>query len=202
MKILDILENDNFFYKYDFYKDFKKSSYYEKLIDSYKNLNTKILYKSNIHGQDHIERVMFFAFVLSYHYKLNDADTEILRYAAALHDTQRVSDSFDTEHGYRAAIYSIKYAPINSDDKKILQAVLASHSRNDEDMDSTIKEFDVNDFQRAKYLSNIFKDCDGLDRVRLPNASIKYGLDPRYLRNDFSLKLVNLAHELFNAYKK
>lgn len=196
MEILDILSNESWMYDYDFYKDFKKSKYFDCLIDTYHNLNTKILYQSKIHGQAHIERVIFFCLVLSYKYQLSKKDTDILRYAASLHDTQRVDDSYDTEHGYRASIKSINYAPIAKDEKEILKAVLASHSRPDKLMDSTINEFDVDNFQRAKKLARFFKDADGLDRVRIGD------LKSEFLRNSFSKDLISFAKRLFDSYKK
>lgn len=194
MLILEILNEDKWLDDYKFFKDFKNSSYYETLLDTYQNLNTDILYKSHIHGQGHIERVILLSLLLSFYYKLNKNDTDILRYAASLHDTKRVDDSYDTEHGYRAALYSIDYAKIDESDKNILQAVLATHSRSDIDMDKTIEEFFVKDMDRARYLSKLFKDADALDRVRLGD------LDQKYLRNDFSHDLVDFSNKLFEKY--
>ena len=194
MLILEILNEDKWLDDYKFFKDFKNSSYYETLLDTYQNLNTDILYKSHIHGQGHIERVILLSLLLSFYYKLDKNDTDILRFAASLHDTKRVDDSYDTEHGYRAALYSIGYAKINENDKNILQAVLATHSRSDSKMDQTIEEFFVKDMDRARYLSKLFKDADALDRVRLGD------LDEKYLRNDFSLDLVDFSDKLFNKY--
>lgn len=194
MLILEILNEDKWLDDYKFFKDFKNSSYYETLLDTYQNLNTDILYKSHIHGQGHIERVILLSLLLSFYYKLNKNDTDILRYAASLHDTKRVDDSYDTEHGYRAALYSIAYAKIDEKDKNILQAVLATHSRSDKDMDKTIEEFFVKDMDRARYLSKLFKDADALDRVRLGD------LDQKYLRNDFSHDLVDFSNKLFEKY--
>lgn len=196
MIILDILNQDLWLDDYDFFSDFRKSDYYEILLDTYKNLNTDILYKSKIHGQGHIERVILFAMLLSFKYELNINDTDVLRYAASLHDTKRVDDSYDTEHGYRAALYSIDYAKVDKSDIKTLQAVLAVHSRTDNLMDDTINEFFVEDFNRAKRLSKFFKDSDGLDRVRLGD------LDERYLRNDFSKVMVDFAKDLYKSYKE
>ena len=194
MIILEILNEDKWLSDYKFFEDFKNSSYYKILLDTYKNLNTKILYQSKIHGQGHIERVIFISMLLAFNYKLDKNDTDILRFAASLHDTKRVDDSYDTEHGYRAALYSIDYAKINENDKNILQAVLATHSRPDKQMDETIEEFFVKDMDRARYLSKLFKDADALDRVRLGD------LDEKYLRNDFSHNLIDFSNKLFEKY--
>lgn len=197
MRILRILDEESWLDDYDFYRDFKNSDYYGLLLDTYKNLNTDILFSSHIHGQGHIERVIFFTMILSWKYDLDRADSDILRYAASLHDTRREDDGYDTEHGHRAAIDSSKYAYGLSDgDREILKGVMAAHSRNDDLMDESLREFKIDDFDRALKLAKLFKDSDGLDRVRLGD------LETRFLRNDFSLELVDFAQDLFDAYNK
>lgn len=196
MRILDILENEAWVRSYPFIDDFIKSDYFEILKDSYKRLNRDILFDSHIHGQDHIERVIFFAHLLAFHYKLDQRDTDVLRNAASLHDTKRVNDGWDTEHGHRAAIESISYSYADKADDGVIQAVIAAHSTDDKIMDDTIKEFikDGDDFERTKRLAKLFKDADGLDRVRINH------LDPAYLRNDFSKHLVDFAYDLYDRF--
>jgi hypothetical protein len=196
MKILEILENENWMENYDFFNEFKNSSYYDVLLDTYENLNTDILFDSHVHGQDHIERVIFYALVLAWKYDLDEKDTDILRYAASLHDTQRVSDGYDTEHGHRAAQESAKYAhKLDGEDLEILKGVMACHARNDKLMEESIREFDVKDMDRALKLAKLFKDSDGLDRVRLGDLKTKF------LRNKFTHDLVDFAQDLYDAYQ-
>lgn len=196
MRIIDILENEAWVRSYPFIDDFVKSDYFEILKDSYKRLNTHILFDSHIHGQDHIERVIFFAHLLAFHYKLDQRDTDVLRNAASLHDTKRVNDGWDTEHGHRAALESISYSYADKADDGVIQAVIAAHSTDDKIMDDTIREFikDGDDFERTKRLAKLFKDADGLDRVRINH------LDPAYLRNDFSKDLVDFAYDLYDRF--
>ena len=196
MRIIDILENEAWIRSYPFIDDFIKSDYFEILKDSYKRLNTHILFDSHIHGQDHIERVIFFAHLLAFHYKLDQRDTDVLRNAASLHDTKRVNDGWDTEHGHRAALESISYSYADKADDGVIQAVIAAHSTDDKIMDDTIREFikDGDAFERTKRLAKLFKDADGLDRVRINH------LDPAYLRNDFSKDLVDFAYDLYDRF--
>ena len=196
MRIIDILENEAWIKSYPFIDDFIKSDYFEILKDSYDRLNTDILFDSHIHGQDHIERVIFFAHLLAFHYKLDQRDTDVLRNAASLHDTKRVNDGWDTEHGHRAAIESISYSYADRADDNVIQAVIAAHSTDDKIMDDTIREFikDSDDFERTKRLAKLFKDADGLDRVRINH------LNPAYLRNDFSKYLVDFAYDLYDRF--
>ena len=196
MRIIEILENEDWIRSYPFIDDFVKSEYYDILKDTYDRLNTDILFDSNIHGQDHIERVIFFTHLLAFHYDLDKKDTDVLRNAASLHDTKRVNDGWDTEHGHRAAVESIGYSYADKADDRVVQAVIAAHAAEDEFMDETIREFinEDDDFERTKRLAKFFKDSDGLDRVRINH------LDPAYLRNDFSKDLVDLAYELYDRF--
>lgn len=194
MRIVDIVCNDEWINDYEFFNEFKDTKYFDILLDTCENLNTDILFKSNVHGQDHIERVIFFALVLAWKYELDKRDTDIIRFAASLHDTKRVNDGWDTDHGKRAASESIKYANIDKDDTNILQAVITAHSTDDKYMEDIIREYEVTDFDRALFLAKLFKDADGLDRVRIKR------LDPAYLRNGFSKDLVNFAYLLYEKY--
>ena len=133
---------------------------------------------------------------MAFHYKLDQRDTDVLRNAASLHDTKRVNDGWDTEHGHRAALESISYSYADKADDGVIQAVIAAHSTDDKIMDETIREFikDGDDFERTKRLAKLFKDADGLDRVRINH------LDPAYLRNDFSKDLVDFAYDLYDRF--
>ena len=196
MRVIDILNNDEWIRKYDFYEGFMTSTYYGKLVEAYEKLNYDILFVSDIHGRNHIERVVFYSVLLAYAYNLDDDDTYVLINAASLHDTQRQNDGWDTEHGQRAAELSTPYAhDLKECDQDILKAVIAAHSREDEIMDETLREFvKESDFARGKELAKYFKDADGLDRVR-----INY-LDPAYLRNEFSKGLVDFAYEFYENF--
>lgn len=194
MRMVEIIKDDEWINEYEFFREFKKSTYYDILLDTYENLNTDILYKSEIHGQSHIERVIFYALVLSWKYKLSKEETDLMRYAASLHDTRRINDGWDIEHGRRAANESINYAKIPNEDKPILQAIMSAHSSPDTSIEEIIHEYDIKDYDRALFIAKLFKDSDGLDRVRIN------WLDPAYLRNDFSLELVDFAYVLYERY--
>ena len=194
MRIIDIITKEDWINDYKFFNDFKDSKYFDILLDTYENLNTGILFKSQVHGQGHIERVIFFSLLLAWRYDLDKKDTDIIRYAACLHDTKRVDDGWDIEHGRRAAIESISYANIDKDDINILQAVITAHSIDDNNMEDVMEEYKVDDSDRALFLAKLFKDADGLDRVRINR------LDPTYLRNDFSKQIVDFAYILYENY--
>ena len=145
MRMLEIVKNDEWIREYEFFNEFASTPYFDKLIETYENLNTEILYDSQIHGQDHIERVIFFALVLAWKYELDQRDTDILRYAASLHDTKRENDGWDVDHGRRAAIESIDYAYIDKADIPVLQAIMTAHSAPDENIEIYMDEFAADD---------------------------------------------------------
>lgn len=194
MRMLDLVNNDKWIEDYEFFRDFKASPYFDVLIDTYENLNTDILFKSEIHGQAHIERVIFYAMVLSWKYGLDKNDTDLMRSVASLHDTKRENDGWDTDHGRRAANESYMYAKIDESDLPVLRAMMTAHSAPDSQMEDIIREYKVEDFDRTLFLAKLFKDSDGLDRVRINR------LDPAYLRNDFSKELVDFAYTLYDRY--
>lgn len=56
----------------------------------------------SVHGPDHWRRVERNALILT---TQTGADVDVVRLFALFHDSQRVDDGFDLEHGPRAAVY-------------------------------------------------------------------------------------------------
>ncbi|MDO4662853.1 MAG: hypothetical protein Q4B36_07050 [Tissierellia bacterium] len=195
MIIKEILKDNDFTNKFEFFKDFKESPYYDKLLDLYDNLDTKALFKSKIHGQAHIERVMLYSMLLSFKYNLDDIDTKIIGTCSSYHDVKRVDDSYDEGHGKRASEVISNFTNLDGDNLQITKAILTSHSIDDKLMKKVIDNYNIKDKKRALFLAKLFKDSDNLDRVRLND------LDEKFLRLDFSKELVNFARKLFERYK-
>lgn len=140
----------------------------------------------DIHGIGHEARVLIWQELLA-RLLIKDGmvlNQEALRWAAATHDTQRVSDGSDYPHGQRAAAWVAK----NLNQRlpaRVLDTVLyldTWHVPSDNLAPEMTPELAV------------FKDADALDRVRI------YDLDPRYLRCSYArLLLYPLAEELFEA---
>lgn len=137
-----------------------------------------------IHGINHETRVMIWQELLA-RLLLKDGmalDQEALCWAAATHDTQRLYDGVDFPHGERAAAWV----------KQQLCHQIPEHSL---DTVAYLNTWHVPPDAYAPDMTpelTVFKDADGLDRVRL------YDLDPAYLRCDYSKSLfVPLAQALF-----
>lgn len=139
----------------------------------------------DIHGIDHEARVLIWQELLARLLIKDGAalDQEALRWAAATHDTQRVSDGIDFPHGQRAAVWVerhlLHHIPAGS-----LETVLylnTWHVPLDDQAPGMTPELAV------------FKDADALDRVRIDD------FNSRYLRRSYSQTLLQyLAQELFD----
>jgi uncharacterized protein len=115
-----------------------------------------------------------------------DLDQEALRWAAAVHDTQRIADGLDLPHGRRAAAWVKRKRTLrNALPARTLHTLVYLcewHVPPDDAVPTMTPELAV------------FKDADGLDRVRLSDLNLMY------LRWDYSRKLLApLADALFRA---
>ena len=148
------------------------------------------LASSNIHTRLHEEHVLLFSLLMAEDAALSDEEREVLGAAAVFHDTRRRNDRYDVGHGRRAAQYYKQFCEQKgwiADDR--VDFLLSYHDQPDELGLAFLKE---NNFSGLKSLYDIFKDADGVDRVRLgPNA-----LDCDRLRTRKSLTLVPLAKQL------
>lgn len=171
--------------------DLLDSEYCETLNNCYKDLNTNVLYKSIIHGQDHVERVMLFGAIIAMKQNLFVADTRLLLIACSYHDIGRINDFADPEHGMRGAEnLGGLVADLPDADRRIVQAAIAAHSLDDCEINGCMKAFGVTDPERCTLIFKCLKDADALDRVRFN------GLNENYLRLDESKKIAEYAKKI------
>jgi uncharacterized protein len=76
------------------------------------------------------------------------------------------------------------------EDYNAVKYLIETHCINDKDAFSLVRDYAVNEPDRAKRLLMVFKDADGLDRVRIND------LNPAMLRLPVSRGLVQIAEEL------
>lgn len=222
----DIIENldDNldcdFDKKANFYKSFdigeqhelkdiihllNKDSSMERFLSEIDSINKDVLYQSQTHGYFHNERVLFFSFLISRFKNMDEISTKILFDAAKYHDIGRIDDDEDQIHGYNSAKKIdelLKNDPFyeEGENLKILKAAISLHSLDDSFMEKVIKFYGIEDEKRALEISEVLKDADGLDRVRLSMRYNFSSLDPSYLRNEESKKLIKISHQLNGLY--
>jgi hypothetical protein len=148
-----------------------------------------------IHGKRHIKRVLFLSLIMSHLDNLSEEDRQILIYASLYHDIGREHDWEDEEHGMESVFkmeqLKLTTKGLNNEDVRILKFIMKYHCIRDEVGLRKIKtQKGIQDKERAIDLFKRFKDCDGLDRVRLGD------LDIRYIRTDTGKKLLLTAYQL------
>jgi len=152
------------------YRDYRDSARYDKIpFES----------GSAIHEKSHSMRVLLHALMLAQLNLLDDEDTDILAEAALYHDTGRFHDGEDRRHGTLSAK---KYKKLRKNPDPIVIFLVKYHCKPDEEGLAFIESDPVLSAQkeRVTLLFNIFKDADGLDRVRLG----PFELDWAQLRTD------------------
>lgn len=150
-----------------------------------------------IHGINHTKRVLILLDKIIQIEGLTLRDSNILGYAGLYHDIGRINDNIDMIHGIRSykrlthkgLLNEIQ--ELNAEDTKILKFIIEQHSFKDENAKININDYDIIEKDRALKLYEIFKDADGLDRVRIGDLDIKY------LRRESVKTLVKVAEELF-----
>ncbi|MBT4540498.1 hypothetical protein HOC35_03215 [Candidatus Woesearchaeota archaeon] len=145
------------------------------------------------HGIAHEARVLVFAELLGRLYQtekgLGSIDLDVLRRAASTHDIRRSSDLVDIGHGERAASF-------------YLDNLIANGYVNDNGIDSEkvayVNSWHVPDDHHAPHMTSelmLFKDADGLDRVRIEHNG--QGMDMSYARFEQTSHFVATAAYLF-----
>lgn len=169
-----------------------KYKYYSKLIKpEYFNNPT------GIHGTKHCKRVLYLAMKNSKLNYLDDKDVEILAYTSCFHDIGRINDKRDIAHGVNSykkllmlEIFKDIKQRLTLEELNIFKFIIENHNINDNEAKSKIKEYYIVNIDRCINLFDIFKDCDGLDRVRINDLNMSY------LRKDASRELKKIAWNL------
>ena len=149
--------------------------------------------KDTVHGYEHSLRVLLLSLLLSEELGLSNKNRDRLATAAIYHDCRRKHDGESKQHGYDSAEYY--KSSVNHPDE-ITAFLIQYHSIDDK---YGYKEIELNPAlsEKAdivKLLFKIFKDCDGLDRVRFGLRA----LDLSYLRLDISQHyplIARICHE-------
>lgn len=172
----------------------KNWKYWSVFDSCYRNIKREHLYKSHIHGDNHIERVVLLGGLIAMDNNCSEEDIILLLTACSYHDIGRIDDSLDDDHGRRSSEMVPDILTLSSEDLKIVQAAIFAHSIDDKKMLDTITQFGIQDTNRALMIAKMLKDADALDRVRVDD------LDPKYLRFACSLDYVEFANALYRYY--
>ena len=146
----------------------------------------------SIHNAQHCARVLRYALMIAEAKGLSREQKETLAAAAVFHDCGRLADGYDVGHGARSAARYREYcAETGMAYDPISAELMAWHDRHDADGVAAIERAHP-DRADAVLLYQIFKDSDGLDRLRLgPNE-----LDLDRLRTPEGRALYDYARKL------
>lgn len=169
--------------------------YKQNQIDEFRKYKKLILakdhfYPEGIHGIKHVERVLFHCVNLANLNKLSDEQKNVLYIAAVYHDIGRESDGPDATHGYKsyAKLEELGLLKLMAvDEQRTIKFIIENHCIEDSD------KLNIPTNSNCKYLLDLFKDADALDRVRISD------LDRGYLRNKHSKKMIHIAWRLINT---
>ena len=96
--------------------------------------------KRGVHGPSHWARVKHHGLIIG---EQVGADLEVIKLFAFLHDSQRVSEYSDPEHGSRAAQYAkslnSKFFDLKQDQMELLTLAMEGHSNGDLHLNPTIQ---------------------------------------------------------------
>ena len=176
----------------DFYKDL-----YDEAMAS---LQKDLLFKSRVHGQGHIERVLDLGAHIAQNESLDTLETKMLLLCCSYHDIGRHSDWYDPVHGSASAkkikegFIKDQFDNFNDDDMAIMLAAISAHSDHDSKIGEYETSYNISNHDRFMRIVTCLKDADNLDRVRINK------LDPSYLRHEKSREMVPYAWELYRNY--
>lgn len=150
----------------------KVSGLYHKYVD--KLMDVPFSMDSELHGKKHCARVLLHCLLLSEMLGLPASDRRILATAAIYHDSRRTHDGEAPNHGRHAAAH---YCDRAENPDPVVEFLCHYHSLPDEVGYEAIRSNRVlsKHRQRVTRLFQIFKDADGLERVRL--GDIRHNMD-------------------------
>ncbi len=173
---------------------FLESPYAAMLEDALRSLKRDALYMSHVHGIGHIERTMLHGAMCAWAEALNEADSRLLLLMCSYHDTGRNCDFLDGAHGKRSAEKLPGLVQLSEEALREAQAGIEAHSVGDSFLEPILEKYAPENRERALMLSQMLKDADGLDRVRIRD------LDPKFLRRKHSAERAVFAQALFDRY--
>ena len=168
--------------------------------------------RTGIHGKSHANRTALLAMIIARNEKIIEDDSDnrikdILLTAAMYHDIGRVLDSgpHAARGARKIAKMNLRYSngkPYSNEDKKMVMALVEAHDGKPNKIDEMIKKYEIkdeNNISLLKKLNSVVRDADALDRVRIDtNTAFRYkvNLNPRFLSNTTSKRLINCAYQL------
>lgn len=161
------------------------------------------MFKIDGHEYDHSARVAILVEEMAKYDNLSTEDINMLMIAGIYHDSGRVDDTTNNEHGIMGANNLIDNNDLDEDIEHLIAVMIEYHAIDDNlaDLEMIMDKYDIDTEKREhlKLLCSYLKDADALDRVRFEGTI--YDLKEEYLRTEVSHLFVPVAKELYNRTK-
>ncbi|NLB51895.1 MAG: HD domain-containing protein [Syntrophomonadaceae bacterium] len=148
------------------------------------------LFPQSIHGMGHTKRVLIMVLCLCMRLGIVGEDRQLLVVCAVYHDVGRVNDGVDQKHGKDSFKKARKAIEKTGQDTEMIRYIIEKHCIDDKTGHHDVIKYDLPDREKARRMLDVFKDADGLDRLRI------FDLNPDYLRHDEARGLIKAAYEL------
>jgi len=149
-----------------------------------------------IHGLAHTKRVLMHCLILSFLEHIPPADSDLLCNAALFHDIGRTNDNYDPQHGRESykKLLALQLSPYDDvDSSETLRFLMENHCVADQEAVDLLPGYQVQDPSHVLELYHVFKDADGLDRIRIMD------LDVKQLRSASAPRLLLIARQLYQT---
>ena len=184
----------------------KEDGAYEKFgadLSNFDEIEELMQNKTNLHGINHIIRVLFNAYAITTLEGLSNEDRNIIIEAAKFHDIGRKHDGENEIHGEEGANIArtiLENKGFSPEDIDKICFIIKEHSLPKAKNEQDIQLLPENLRKQYKYYLDLLKDADKLDRVRIGD------LDPSRLATNSAKRLVGVAQDIFQNnryyYKK
>ena len=194
-----------------------EQSIFQKIFDRISNSDlykNKFFASSFQHNIYHIQRVMLFSQIIAQNECISENDLKLLLLAAALHDSGKIWDRKDFEHGKNSAKIAKRYllnniSSISEEDIKIIQVVIEYHTVQEKErgkiniaeLENLCKSYNISitNLERVKIIASILKDADALDRIRFnkQNSLDVYALRTNTAKNEILINFVKNLNQQF-----
>ena len=160
------------------------------------------------HDLNHTKRVLLYAsMIMNSRDELSEREREIIFTAIEYHDTGRIHDFEDKEHGERAVKnFTNELQNFSQEEQELIKFIIIQHCKSNAENEYAINSLNKTEKEKSKYklFLNYMKDADKLDRVRFPEISLfnTDSLDPQRLYFDESKELIKFACEALEENDK
>ncbi len=130
-----------------------------------------------VHGIFHTKRVLFLTLCLADTLEFDEDSIDLICIAAVYHDIGRINDNLDPQHGilsYKKAVQAGLICYEKPEKQEIVRFLIENHCISDQEAYNRLPEYNINNHKKTLNLYSVFKDADGLDRIRINDLDIKH----------------------------